>query len=253
MLKRLIYLLLLIVAPLLAFSDDAGPALFKKGNNLYQKANYKEAAAAYQKMVDDGYQSASLYFNLGNAYYKNGDIAPALLYYEKAHRLSPGDEDIRVNIQFANSKTTDKIEAAPEFFITKWWTGFILAFSANALAVVSVLLFLAASGLLILYRFSGSVGIKKASFYSALILLLLGIGTIFISGRQAAYFDAHHDGIIFNSSVNVKNAPATTAKNGFVLHEGTKVNILDKKSDWVKIKLANGNEGWVSTADVREI
>jgi len=253
MLKRLIYLLLLIVAPLLAFSNDAGPAMFKKGNDLYQKANYKEAAATYQKMVDDGYQSATLYFNLGNAYYKNGDIAPAILYYEKAHRLSPGDEDIRINIQFANSKTTDKIETAPEFFITKWWAGFILAFSANALAVFSVLFFLVASGLLILYRFSGSVGIKKASFYLALILLLLGIGTIFISGRQAAYFEAHHDGIIFNSSVNVKNAPATTAKNGFVLHEGTKVSILDKKSDWVKIKLANGNEGWVSAADLREI
>jgi tetratricopeptide (TPR) repeat protein len=253
MLKRLIYLLLLIVAPLLAFSDDAGPALFKKGNNLYQKANYKEAAATYQKMVDDGYQSASLYFNLGNAYYKNGDIAPALLYYEKAHRLSPGDEDIRINIQFANSKTTDKIEAAPEFFITKWWTGFILALPANTLAVFSVLLFIGASCLLILYRFSGSVMVKKISFYSAILLLLLSIGTVFISGRQAAYFDAHHDGIIFNSSVNVKNAPSNTAKNGFVLHEGTKVNILDKNASWIKIKLANGNEGWVGAADVREI
>jgi tetratricopeptide (TPR) repeat protein len=253
MLKRLIYLLLLTAAPLLAFSDDTGLAMFKKGNNLYQKANYKEAAATYQKMVDDGYQSATLYFNLGNAYYKNGDIAPAILYYEKAHRLSPGDEDIRINIQFANSKTTDKIEAVPEFFITKWWTGFILAFSANTLAVFSVLLFLAASGLLILYRFSGSVGVKKGAFYSALILVLLGIGTIFISGRQAAYFEAHHDGIIFNSSVNVKNAPANTAKNAFVLHEGTKVNILDKNSAWVKIKLTNGNEGWVSAADLREI
>lgn len=253
MLKRLIYLLLLIVAPLLAHSDDAGQAAFKNANNLYQKANYKEAAATYQKMVDDGYQSAALYFNLGNAYYKTGDIAPALLYYEKARRLSPGDEDIRVNIQFANSKTTDKIEPAPEFFITKWWNGFILAFPANTLAVFSVLLFLAASGLFILYRFSGSVGVKKASFYSALVLVLLGIGTIFVSGRQAAYFEAHHDGIIFNSSVNVKNAPNTTAKNAFVLHEGTKVAILDKNSAWVKIKLANGNEGWVAASDVREI
>lgn len=253
MLKRCIYLLLLIVSPLLAFSNNDATALFKKGNDLYQKTKYKEATAIYQKMVDDGYQSAALYFNLGNTYYKTGDIAPALLYYEKARKLSPGDEDIRVNIQLANSKTSDKIEEVPEFFIRKWWHGFLLAFSANMLAVLSVSLLLAASALLILYRFTGSVGIKKASFYLAIVLLVVGISAIFISGRQAYYFEAHHEAIIFSSSVTVKSAPATSSKNVFVLHEGTKVNILGNNNNWVKIRLANGNEGWIGTGDAKEI
>lgn len=253
MLKRCIYLLLFIVSPLLAFSNDGAATLFKKGNGQYEKAQYKEAAATYQKMVDDGYQSASLYFNLGNAYYKTGDLAPAMLYYEKAHKLSPGDEDINVNIKFAYSKTADKIEVSPEFFLSKWWHGFILAFPANTLAIFSVLFFLAASGLLILYRFTGSVGIKKASFFGAIILLILGVGTIFISGRQANYFEAHHEAIIFTSSVTIKSAPAATSKNVFVLHEGTKVNVMDKNNNWVKIRLANGNEGWLTDGDLKEI
>lgn len=253
MLKRCIYLLLLIISPLLAFSNGDATALFKKGNDLYQKSKYKDAAAAYQKMVDDGYHSSALYFNLGNAYYKTGDIAPALLYYEKARKLSPGDEDIRVNIQFANSKTADKIEEPGEFFISKWWHGFILAFPADTLAVLSVLLFLAASGLLILYRFTGSVGIKKASFYSAIVLLILGMGAVFIAGRQARYFEAHHEAIIFTPSVTVKSAPVDSSKVVFVLHEGTKVNILESNSKWVKIRLANGNEGWIGSGDAKEI
>src|SRR5882757_4527610 len=115
--RHITYLLLLIISPLLAFSDDGATALFKKGNDQYAKAQYKEAITSYQKLVDGGYQSTAVYFNLGNAYYKTDDIAAALLYYEKAHKLSPGDEDIRVNIQLANSKITDKQDDVPEFFI----------------------------------------------------------------------------------------------------------------------------------------
>jgi tetratricopeptide (TPR) repeat protein len=253
MIKRIIYLLLLIVSPLLALANDDAVALFKKGNNLYQQAKYKEAAAAYQQMVDDGYQSTALYFNLGNAYYKTGDIAPSVLYYEKARKLSPGDEDVRVNLQLANTKTFDKIEESPEFFIGKWWHGFILAIPANSLAVWAVVLFLLASGLFILYRFAGSVLVKKIAFFTAITLLLIGIGTIFIADRETNYAAAHQGAIIFNSSVTVKSAPTKAAKVVFVLHEGTKVNILEKNAAWVKIRLANGNEGWIGNGDAKEI
>jgi tetratricopeptide (TPR) repeat protein len=253
MLKRIIYLLLLIVSPLLAFSNDDAVALLKKGNEQYTKAQYKEAIVTYQKLVDDGYQSAAVYFNLGNAFYKTDDMASAILYYEKAHKLSPGDEDIRFNIQLANSKTTDKTDEVPEFFITKWWHAFILGFSANTLAVLSVLLFLAGSASLILYRFTGSVGIKKASFYTAILLLFFGIATIFVAGRQTDYFEAHQQAIVFSGSVTVKSAPASASKNLFILHDGTKVDVLERNTDWLKIRLSNGNEGWIGAADVKEI
>jgi len=253
MLKRCIYLLLLMVSPLLAFSNDDAAALFKKGNSQYQKAHYKEAAAIYQKLVDEGYHSTALYFNLGNSYYKTGDIAPAILYYEKARKLSPGDEDIKVNIQFANAKTVDKVEEIPEFFITKWWHSFILALPADTLAIISVLLVLAGFGLLILYRFTGSVTVKKASFYTALIMLIFGSCVAFIAGRQQRYFDAHHEAIIFTPSVTVKSAPSASSKNVFVLHEGTRISVLENNNNWIKIRLVNGSEGWITSGDAREI
>jgi tetratricopeptide (TPR) repeat protein len=250
---RFIYLLLLIVSPLLAFSDDATSALFKKGNTEYAGAHYKEAITSYQKLVDAGYRSVAVYFNLGNAYYKTGEIPSALLYYEKARKLSPGDEDIRINIQLANLKTTDKLDEAPEFFITKWWHGFILACSLGTLAVLSVLLILAGSGLLILYRFTSSVTIKKVSFYSAIALVFLGLFCIFIAGRQADYFESHREAIVFSGSVTIKSAPTLKSKDLFVLHDGTKVDVLEHNNDWVRIRMPNGNEGWINATDVREI
>lgn len=252
--RHILCLLLLLVAwPFIALCDDAAMALFKKGNSEYAKAQYKEAIASYQKVVDGGYQSVAVYFNLGNAYYKTGDIASALLYYEKAHKLSPGDEDIRVNLQLANSKTTDKFDEAPEFFITKWWHAFILGFSLNTLAILSVLFILAASGIFILYRFAGSVSVKKASFYTALVVLFLGLAFIFVAGRQADYFESHRGAIVFSGSVTIKSEPANASKNLFVLHDGAKIEILEHNNDWIKIRLPNGNEGWINATDVKEI
>jgi tetratricopeptide (TPR) repeat protein len=252
MIGRAIYMLLLVISPLLAFSNDAASALFKKGNDQYTKAQYKEAIASYQKLVDGGYQSVAVYYNLGNSYYKTNDIAPALLYYEKAHKLSPGDEDIRVNIQLANSKITDKIDEVQEFFITKWWHSFILAFSLNTLAVISVLFFLTGSLIFILYRFTGSVTIKKTSFYVAILLLFFGLVTIFIAGRQADYFESHQQAIVFSGSVTIKSEPGK-GKDLYVLHDGTKVEILEHNNEWIKIRLVSGSEGWISATDVREI
>ncbi|WP_245446987.1 tetratricopeptide repeat protein [Mucilaginibacter celer] len=253
MLKRIIYLFMIVAMPLLAFGDVTVNAQLKKGNEQYAKGQYKEAIATYQKIADDGHMSALVYFNLGNAYFKNNDVPSALLYYEKAHKLSPGDEDINFNIQFANQKTTDKVEAPTEFFITRWWHSFILRFSLTTLAVISVLLMITGFALLVVYRFTNSVGVKKASFYAALLIIFLGLGSMFTADRQQQYFDGHHGAIIFSNSVNVKSAPTPTAKNLFLIHDGTKVDVLDNNNGWMRVKLANGSEGWINASDAREI
>ena len=252
MIRQVSYILLLIVLPLLAFSDEGASSLFKKGNAQYAKAQYKEAITSYQKLVDEGYQSVAVYYNLGNAYYKTDDMSSALLYYGKAHKLSPGDEDIRINIQLANSKITDKMDEPQEFFITKWWHSFILGFSLNTLAVLSVLLIMAGFFVFILYRFTGSVSVKKASFYTAILLIFFGLITIFIAGRQASYFEAHQQAIVFTGSVTTKSEPGK-GKDLFVLHDGTKVEVLEHNNSWIKIRLPNGSEGWVNATDVKEI
>src|ERR1700685_413750 len=160
MLKRCFYLMLLVL-PLRLFGSDNTNALFLKGNALYAKGQYKEALATYQQIVDQGYQSATIYFNMGNASYKNDDIASSVLYYEKAHKLAPGDDDINYNLKYVNLKTTDKIEEVPEFFITRWWHSFILDFPTQVLAIWSIIFVLLGSLILALYFFAGSVRIKK--------------------------------------------------------------------------------------------
>jgi len=252
-LKRIFYLLALLVLPIFSFGNDQADALFSKGNDYYAKSQYKEALNTYQQLLDEGYQSATVYFNMGNASYKNGDIPSALLYYEKAHKLAPGDDDVNFNLKYVNLKTTDKIDEAPEFFLSRWWKTFILSFSTKALAVWSVLLVLLASAAMILYFFTLSVPVKKVSFYLALTLFFLGILTVFMANRQLSYFESHHQAIVFSNSINVKSGPVDKTNTLFIIHEGTKVNILDNSNGWLKISLANGNEGWIKPSDAREI
>ena len=253
MLKRALYILIAFVIPSVCFGADNIQALFAGGNSSYNKGQYKEALTAYQKVVDAGYESAALYFNMGNASYKTGEIPSALLYYGKAHKLSPGDEDINFNIKFVSLKTTDKVDEAPEFFVTKWWKSFILGVSANNLGWLSVALVLLASGILILYFFTGSIVIKKTSFYGAVVLFVIGAFTIFIAGMQVNYFNGNQEAIIFTPSVIVKSGPVEKAGALFVIHEGTKVNVLDDSNGWIKIKLANGSQGWIKMGDAKEI
>jgi tetratricopeptide (TPR) repeat protein len=245
-------LLLLFLLPVFSWGSDYN-ALYKQANEQYKKAQYQDAAKSYSEIVDAGYQSATVYYNLGNAYFKLGDVPSALLYYEKAHKLAPGDEDINFNIYFANSKTPDKVEPAPAFFATQWWHSIILYFPIGTLSVLSVLCIIAGSGLLVLYLFTNIIALKKASFYTGILIVISGLSFVFISNRQTHYFNDHHTAIIFSGSVNVKSGPGEQATTLFVLHDGTKINILDTSNDWIKVQLANGNEGWIQQSDVKEI
>jgi len=247
------YLILLIVLPLISAAEDGADSLFKKGNEQFAKRKYEEAITSYQRILERGYRSAAVYFNLGNAYYRTGDIPSALLYYEKAHKLDPGDEDIKLNIQIANLKTTDKTDPVPEFFLFRWWRGLILLLSLNTLAVLSVVFFLLASLSLAVYLFTQSVAIKKASFYSGIMLIVFGATFLFLQNRQAHYFRIHHGAIIFSGSVTVKSEPDPSSKGVFVIHSGTKVGVQKKDDGWIKIKLPNGNSGWILETEAKEI
>jgi tetratricopeptide (TPR) repeat protein len=248
-----LYLFIGLVLPLLSFGTDDAHTLFEKGNTYYAKAQYKEAVNTYQEIVDEGYQSAAVYFNMGNASYKNGDIPSALLFYEKAHKLAPGDDDINFNIRFVNSKTTDKVDAVPEFFLNRWWQAVMLNFSINELSVMSIVFILLGSVILAGYFFASSIALKKFSFYASLLFFFLFALTFFIAGRQTSYFENHRQAIIFSNSVNVKNGPVDKSNTLFVIHDGTKVNVLDNSNDWMKIGLPNGNVGWIKVSDAKEI
>jgi hypothetical protein len=245
--------LLLFVVPLFSSANRQAETLLKKGNTEYAKARYNEAAQSYQQVLDSGYQSAAVYFNLGNANYKLGEIPSAILNYEKARKLAPGDDDIKLNLQLANLKITDRIEEVPEFFLTKWWRSFIFFFSMRALAVFNVTCFILGFVLLVAYLFLIDVWPKKVAFYAGVLVLSLGLISFIMVGVQSGYLNGHQQGIVFAGAADVKSGPAGKEKTLFVIHAGTKVNIIQNDSGWIKIILANGNGGWIRLSGIKEI
>lgn len=262
--KRSLYLIAFIVLPLLSFANDQADALFAKANALYAngqkaadpKVAYQLALDLYKEVMIKGYQGPELYFNMGNANYKVGDLPSALLYYEKALKLSPNDEEIKANIRFVNTKINDKIEEVPEFFITEWWNNsVVLHYNLKTLSAWSLVFVLLGSALLIVYFFAHALMLKKSSFYGAVVLFALGIFTVFLGSRQVRYFENNRQAIVFSSTVTVKSEPSEASKSLFVIHDGTKVNLpgKGKNSDWIKVRLGNGNEGWMKVSDLKEI
>lgn len=238
-------LIFLSFSPWFSFGQVNISGIFEKGNLSYSHGNYKEALKNYQQVIDSGYESVALYFNTGNANYKLGDYSSAILYYEKAHKLAPADEDVIFNLRFANLKTSDKIEELPEFFLSKWWKKSMLSLSISTLSVLNIVLIVMASLALVLYFFANTVSAKKLTFFSAAGLFGFALISLFISSMQVSYFSDQKQAIIFSSVVSVKNAPVESSSTLLLLHEGTKVNILETNNGWIRIKLANGNQGWI--------
>jgi tetratricopeptide (TPR) repeat protein len=246
-------ILIFFLFPLWSLGKNSADSLFIKGNKAYAAGQYDQAIGCYQSIMHSGYESAALYFNLGNSYYKKGDIPSALLFLEKAHKLKPGDEDIRSNIRFVNTKTTDKIESEPEFFLNQWWRSIYLYFSLNSLAILTTVLALSGFILLINFIFSGSIRVRRYSFYIALVFIAAGLLTFFIAVQQELYLNARKHAIIFHNPVMVKSEPADKSKDLFIIHSGAKVNILDFQHNWMKIALPNGQVGWILAEYAKQI
>jgi tetratricopeptide (TPR) repeat protein len=255
LLKYSLYVWLLLLAiPFCVTAKEINAETFlQQGNEAYARNRFEDAAAAYKQVLDAGYESASVYFNLGNAQYKLAEMPAAILNYEKALKLAPGDADIKLNLQLANLKITDRIEEIPEFFLNKWWKGFILFFSLSTLSVFTIVCFIAGFILLIAYLFLISVWPKKIAFYAGITVLSLGLIFRVMSSVQSDYLDGNQQGIVFSGAVDVKSGPDGQQKTLFVIHEGTKVSILERNNDWAKIVLANGNGGWIKLMDIKEI
>ncbi len=254
--KRIV-ILFLFIFPLLinAVSADGGSTAldkFSRANELYSNGDYSKAVELYTEIEDNGYISPELYYNMGNAYFKMREIAPAILYYERAKRLAPQDEDIRFNLKIAELRTVDKIEPVPKFFLTKWIDTLISQYNSSGWAAIAVILSWLTFGSLAIFYFLGSSFFKKFFFAIGILFFVLTI-TSFIFAYQKYEIETSDDSaIIFSPSVYVKSSPDKSGKNLFILHEGTKVEIRDEVGEWKKIRLADGNIGWLP-ADAVEI
>ena len=218
---------------------------FEKANKAYEKQDYQMAIDNYSKVLNAGYESAYLYYNLGNSYFKSNNIANAIYFFEKAKRLNPSYEDIDFNLQVAKNKTIDKIDALPQLFVINWWNGFSNLFSSNAWSGISIIFFLLTLISIGLYLFSNSIRKRKWFFSGALILLFFTSLSFLFARHQHQVALNKNEAIIFTPVVNVKSSPDTKATDIFIIHEGTKVIIMDNVGDWFEIKLSNGSKGWV--------
>ncbi len=190
-------------------------------------------------------ESAELYFNLGNTFYKLGNIARAILNYERALKLAPDDEDIVYNLQLANLMRTDKIEVAPRLFIWEYWDAIKSALSLNVFTWLAYLFFAFALGALSLFMLARSYAMRKLSFIGAIVSGAVCILLVVIIVAKLSDLQRNDTAIIVAEIVNIKNSPDENSSDAFVLHSGTKVQITDRVNTWVKIRLADGKVGWM--------
>jgi tetratricopeptide (TPR) repeat protein len=241
--KRIFAIILLMVGVITAFAQPEKQ--FKEANELYAANQFSKAVKLYESIVGQGLESAELYFNLGNACYKNGELTKAVLYLERAKLLAPNDEDIQFNLDLVNQFVVDKIEPLPRPFFVKWGQSFLNMFTSNGWAWISILTFILALVGAGLYIFSRNENIRKITVSLALVLVVIAVFSFSFAGKQKAKLTKHNFGVIFTPTVTVKSSPDNSGTDLFVIHEGLKVEIKDEVGSWYNVRLADGNSGWV--------
>jgi tetratricopeptide (TPR) repeat protein len=252
--RKIALLFLAVLIPMLGMAQVE--EWFEQGNAAYNEGSYEQALERYVNIENSGMESADLYYNMGNTYYKMKQFPMAILYYEKALKLAPGNEDIQTNLEIANLAVADKVNAIPQSFFARLWTRLKTVLSADGWAWVSVVVF----GLLLLCVFvfvmARRVGWRMVGFFAGLFLLVcLALSVIFALDR---YRDLKNqdEAIVMTPTINAKSSPSVNSVDLFVLHEGAKVRIMDSAMDrpaydsiqpqvWNLIKLADGSIGWL--------
>lgn len=232
---------------------DQSSIVLDSANAAYSKGDYSKAIELYEGIANKGLESSELYFNIGNAYFKSNNIALAILYYERAKKLNPSDEDITVNLKLANQKVEDKIEAAPQLFLTQWKNGIVDLMSEKAWSIFCIILLAIALILFSIFITSGNRSLKQAGFFGGMVLIISAFVTLFIAQQKYTQTKYNSDAIITSASVTVMGSPNEKGTKLFVLHEGIKVNVIQENDGWSEIKIANGNVGWVKGKDVTAI
>ncbi len=242
--------ILLLLTYLQGFAAE-GTALLQEGNQAYEEANYEMALEHYLTIAET-YESSALYYNIGNAYYKLSDVPHAILYYERALRLNPANEDIKANLALAYKRTIDKIEWDTEGF-TEWWNIFLYGKPLTFWSNNSLWLMLMGFMLFTLFILAKKKLVRQLSFFAGLIAVGCSILAVFAARAQQSYITNENEAVIVALTVNAKGAPSTDATNVFVLHEGTKVMVKEAGDQWYEITIPNGSVGWVKSETLEVI
>lgn len=226
-------------------------ALFEKANADYNEGNYQEALENYQQILSNGETSAALYFNLANTHYKLNNIAPSVYYYEKALQLKPKDEDIRNNLEFARKMVIDDIEEVPETGLAKMVKNTTSKLSFDGWDWMAIICSVIFAIFFLLYYFSAGTKFKRLFFGISILFLIVSIGSVGFAYQQQASIKNSQYAIIFAEEVPVRSEPNLRSDELFLLHEGTKLKVLETFQDWIKLELSSGAQGWITKNEVR--
>ena len=242
----LLALITLLFAATTATAAPAKVAITKvDADKEYAKGNYLQASKDYSDLLKVG-ESVELYYNLGNCYYRLGNITKSIIAYEKAHRLSPSDRDVTFNLEFVREKTIDKIECQEKNFFSAGYTMLQNLMDMDAWARLSIVTFFACLGMAMLFLLGRDEWMRKLGFYVALLSVFVFVFSTLFAWQQKHNFDARDRAVVVAPSASVKLTPSDSSADAVVVHEGTAVQIVDRTmSDWYSVKLDDGKEGWL--------
>lgn len=247
-------LMLLPVAAGAKVSDSSADSLWNAGAQAYSAGLWMDAAESYEQISEMGLESAALYCNIGNAYYKDGNIPMAILNYERSLRLDPSYSDARYNLDLMNDQIQDRIEPVPEFFLKSWLRDICYRLSSDAWAVVFIVLLIITLSLVLLFILSPSVAGRRTGFFCGIATCVLMVAALSFSiWQKRDYYDENY-AIVMRGVTSAKSSPSSeNSTDLFVLHGGTKVEIIDQMGDWSNISLMDGRQGWIRTSDIERI
>lgn len=236
---------------LLIFSNTQnGDDLFKESNDLYTNGDYQNAVEGYLDILKSGFESAELYFNIGNSFYKLNNIPESNYYYEKAKSISPNDDDILTNLSFAQNLRIDKIETLPVTDIQNLKLSILDLLSEKGWSFMLIILIWMTCFAFILYIFSNDSKFKRSFFSISLLFLILSSFTLFVNIEKKKNSEIKY-AIIYDKEIEVWSEPNNISELKFLLHEGTKVKQIDVIEDWLNIQLENGTIGWIQSSSLR--
>jgi tetratricopeptide (TPR) repeat protein len=245
--RRLNIFLLFFCLALHSYGENSTSvnSIFTEANTTYRRGNYEAAAVLYESILNKGLKSGELYYNLGNCYFKTGETPKAILAYERARKFMPEDEDLAYNLRLSYSNTIDKIEPVPQLFYERWWAQLLHVFRPSHWAVLAVIILWLAAGLAGWYLYAGSIRARKYTFLGSGSLLALALFFFLFARSSHKQINLNDAAIVMEPTTIIRSSPDNRSTSLFMLHAGTKIEVVDELGGWKQIRIANGNSGWI--------
>ena len=251
---KMLMLFMMLIPMSMSAADSYVDSLWNAANQAYSEGRWTDAADDYEMISSMGLESAALYCNTGDAFFKDGNLPKAILYYERALKLDPSYADARYNLELLNARIQDRIEFVPEFILKVWAKDVCWLMDSDSWAVAFLIFLGLTLAMILLFLLAPSVAGRRTGFFTGIVTLLLAVASVSFSLWQKTDYLNADDAIVMRPVSAVKSSPSSEASQDlFVLHEGTKVKILDQVGSWNNIELSDGRQGWIPSGDIEVI